>query len=152
MSNLRPCIAFWLVSNSRHSPQSVTSRSNLYELFLLYSKLLCCLDISAALLKRTKLFQYLEYVYLIFSCFLVCQDKTGRSNVCEEAEVLVKVDAVFFIISKPDYRYFLQLLEKVYRFVVRSKKQLPRNALPSLKYLSIELLREMGEDASLYKL
>ena len=64
------------------------------------------------------LFQYLGNVYFIFS--YVFRDKTGLSNeyvllftrgafpkiknVCEEAKAIVKIEAVLFIIFKPNYR------------------------------------------------
>ena len=61
-----------------------------------------------------------ECIFHFFICFQVCWDKTGLSNeyestatrrtfpkrkhVCEEAKVLVKIEAIRFIVFKPDYR------------------------------------------------
>ena len=87
------------------------ARSNLYQFFLLFSKRLCCLDLSAALPPFTRLFQELRNVYFVFSCFQVFWDKTGLSNeyvslftrgvfpkmknVYEEAKLIVKIEVVF---------------------------------------------------------
>ena len=86
-------------------------RSNLYQFFLLFSKRLCCLDLSAALPPFTRLFQELRNVYFVFSCFQVFWDKTGLSNeyvslfprgvfptiknVYEETKVIVKIEDYF---------------------------------------------------------
>ena len=61
-----------------------------------------------------------ECIFHFFKCFQVCWDKAGLSNeyvslftrgafpkiknVCEEAKAIVKIEAVFFIIFKPNYR------------------------------------------------
>ena len=118
-SNLRICLVFWPASNPLHSLKPVFVRSNLCQLFLLYSKHLCCLDIFAGLVPRTVSVPG-ECIFHFFICFQVCWDKIGLSNeyaslftrgefpkikkICEEAKAIVKIETVFFIIFKPNYR------------------------------------------------
>ena len=82
VSNLGFHIAFLLASNSLHYLYSVIVRSNLYQFFLPYSKLLCCLNICAALLRRFRLFYYQENVDLIFSYVLkhLCTKQVSQMN------------------------------------------------------------------------
>ena len=112
VSNLSLHLAFWLASKSLHSLYSVLARSKLYQLFLLFSKRLCCLNFFAALPPCTRLYQELGnvyFVFFVFLCFQVSWDKVGlaneyaslwvfpkiKKNVYEEGKKIVKTEAVF---------------------------------------------------------
>ena len=83
--------------------------------FFLYFKLLYCLDIFAALLQFTRLFQYLGNVYLIFNLFsgMLGQNRSLKSIhvTCHSKEtplneMLVKSRLVKIVLKKIDVVFF----------------------------------------------
>ena len=105
--------------------------SSILVLFL-YFKLLCCLGIFVVLLPLIRLFQHLENVYFIFQMFsgtfgenrslkwihVICHTRDIPQNekfakLRLVKMMLVKIEAVSFIVFKSDYSYFLQMLVEV---------------------------------------
>ena len=92
----------------------------IYISFFLYFRILCCLDIFVAPLLRTRLFQHLGNIYLIFEMFSLMLGHNRSLEwiqvTCQRWEIPVKKKCIWrsysFIAFKSDYKYFLKMLVK----------------------------------------